>query len=113
MVASITETHPQVILVSPEQATEWLSTCTFPRQRKLRVPWVIELAEIIRKEQWATTTITFTHCKEDGKTYLLDGYHRLNAIVRAQTPAPLLIHGERCATLAEAGVHYSRLDRGV
>lgn len=72
-----------------------------------------ELSEIICAGSWQITTITLCECQEDGKTYLVDGYHRLNAILNAGVAAPLLVYRESVDTLQNVGVIYSRLDRGM
>lgn len=106
-------TAPQVQLMSPEEAGQILATCKFPRQRRIRAAWVAELADIIGAGTWQTTTITICECAEDGKSYLVDGYHRLSAILQAGIPAPLLVYREQVDTLKTVGQIYSRLDRGM
>lgn len=104
---------PQVQMMTPEEAGHILATCRFDRQRKIRAPWVSELAEIIAAGSWQTTAVTICECTEDNKSYLVDGYHRLSAILQSGIPAPVLVFRQPVDTLHNVGVIYSRLDRGM
>ena len=102
-----------VQMVTPADAVELITKHRFPRQRHTRMPWVMELADILAMGCWAPTTITIAHCEEDDRDYLVDGYHRCQAIYTAMLPAPLLIFRQTCATMNDVGILYSRLDRGL
>ena len=79
------------LLVTPAMATKFLRHNTHENQRKVRQTHVEYLAEQITLDRWYRTSegIGFA---EDGT--LIDGQHRLMAIVLADKPAWLLIVGE-------------------
>jgi alkylhydroperoxidase/carboxymuconolactone decarboxylase family protein YurZ len=76
----------QFVDVSPEQALVWLDKNT--RNRKLRKWNVIALSEAIKRGEWITTHQGIAFC-ESGR--LLDGQHRLHAIVMAETTVRMLV----------------------
>lgn len=100
------------VLVTPEQAQMWLSTTSYDRQRGLRISHVDGLAAFIRAGTFVATTITFAACAEDGRTYLVDGQHRLNAIVKSGIATLLYVADEPVDTLEDVAAIYGRLDRG-
>lgn len=69
-------TKTTIVLVTPQMAAEWLKTMT--RNRHLRVSHVVWIAEQMKADQWKINgeTIKFS---VDGE--LLDGQHRLSAVV--------------------------------
>lgn len=76
----------EVILVTPEMATEWLKANTM--NRKIRKSHVRTLVRDIREGRWPFNPqpISFG---TDGS--LLDGQHRLHAIAMAETPVQLAV----------------------
>ena len=81
------EPHVQLMTVTPELAARWLSDCNI-KNRRLKPEHVECIARDIRAGNWCTTHqgIAFS-C--DGK--ILDGQHRLSAVVRAQIPVRMYI----------------------
>lgn len=77
----------EIVLVTPQQAAAWLRYNS-PKQRNQVDGWVTYLANTIRSGGWYLTHqgIAFD-C--DGE--LVDGQHRLNAIILADTPAYLWV----------------------
>lgn len=75
-------TTPEWILVSPDTATEWLGFNT--HNRNVRTSWVDKLAETLVDYHPAPIV---RNC--DGT--LLDGQHRLMAIVKSGTPRWMLV----------------------
>ena len=104
---------PQVVMLTPEYAQQILSICAYPHQRTVRQTWVLELSEIIKAGQFATTMVTIAACPALDAVYLVDGYHRLSAIVQAEMPACVLVNVVTCKSMKEVGELYSRLDRGL
>ncbi|GAB3119844.1 hypothetical protein GCM10027160_34700 [Streptomyces calidiresistens] len=78
--------HMEVLRVGPELAAEWLTRNT--NNRPLSKSAVQQLAARIRRGEWQLTHqgIAFD---EDG--VLIDGQHRLAAIVKADTTVPLTV----------------------
>lgn len=101
---------PGYQLVDPALAQLILTECKYPRQRKLMDDRVEFLAEQLEKGNWETTAITVLHCQENGHDYLVDGQHRLNAILIAGKPGTLCLIMEDKATMAEVDAAYRRLD---
>jgi hypothetical protein len=77
---------PQVQLVTPEMAKVYLSKNTDNRNK--RGWWVSGLASMIKRGEWIPTHqgVAFA---ESGK--LIDGQHRLEAVVEADIPVEMLV----------------------
>jgi len=58
------------------------------------------------------TDIQLVSCAEDSRVYLVDGQHRLWAIVIAERAVPLYIRHKSVKTFEEVAEIYARLDRG-
>jgi hypothetical protein len=96
------EVTAEVIEVTPKMAKEWLAT--HENIRPLSEKRVESLAEDMEKGRWKVTHqgICFD---EDGK--LIDGQHRLHAVVKANVPVRMLVCHSRGVTIHDA------LDRGT
>jgi hypothetical protein len=79
--------RPEWVTVTPTQAATWL-TRNHPRNRPLDRVHVKRLAGAILAGKWKQTAET-VQSDEDG--YLVNGQHRLTAIVQANRPASLLV----------------------
>lgn len=66
---------------TPAIAEKWLTDYQLPEQRERREWWVNQLADRMRKGKFRASTIKLAHV--NGKAYLLDGQHRLAAVVKA------------------------------
>lgn len=75
-----------VVHVTPVMAKEWLNRNT--HNRPMRAQKVAEFARDIQAGNWAMNGETI---KFDTNGVLLDGQHRLSAIVKADTPVDLLV----------------------
>ena len=77
---------PQILNITPEIAKTMLQTNTDNRSK--RGWWVTGLAQMIKRGEWVTTHqgIAFD---SDGR--LIDGQHRLEAIIESNTPVDLLV----------------------
>lgn len=73
-------------LVTPEQAQEWLQGNV--DNRKLRENRVLNLARILERGEWELTGDALVF---DGEGVLINGQHRLTAVVVSGIPARLLI----------------------
>lgn len=72
----------EIMLVTPEQAYEWLANN--PRNRAVRHKKVQAIAKDIREGKWVDNGDTIRLNIETGE--LLDGQHRLNAVFEAGIP---------------------------
>lgn len=101
---------PGYLLISPEQATRILTECLYSKQRNLRYDRVIHLSEQGKAGKWEVTGIQVCYCVESKRFYLVDGQHRLNAIIIADQALPLYLILACKNTLAEVDALYRRLD---
>jgi hypothetical protein len=76
----------KIVTVTPDMAKQWLEIN--PINRKLRQSWVSDLANMLRRGEWITTHqgIAF-----DDTGALIDGQHRLSAIVMADMPVEVMV----------------------
>ena len=87
--------------VTPEMASQWLACNKI--NRPLRSSWVADLAGMILRGEWQTTHQGIALDADDG---LLDGQHRLSAIVAAGEPVEMLV------TTGLPAASFGVLDRG-
>jgi hypothetical protein len=97
--------------VTPELAEEWLEN-PFERQRALRDHHVILLAE----EMEAGTFIPHSavvFAELDGKSYLIDGQHRLKAISLYGQPVKMPVIRRGAISMKQIEEWYSSIDQGL
>ncbi len=85
----MTQLQPQFTvkmqLVTPEMAQQWLAAMPYEMQRDVQPHHVNQLAEAMERDQFVpATSIYVAHFQ--GNQFLLDGQHRLSAIVRCKKP---------------------------
>lgn len=97
--------------VTPDMAKVWLETAPFESQRTLREDHVLRLAEAIERDEFAVSTIMFFRWQ--GRSYLVDGQHRLHAIQLAAKPVDLIVAEFEAESFSEILTAYMRLDRGM
>jgi hypothetical protein len=97
-------------LVTPQRAAEILKAGDYKWQRDLNRSHVEELAQAITRLEWEPTAIKLYEC--DGRQFLVDGQHRLNAIVEAGMAAPLIIIRQQTDNLNDVANAYRRIDIG-
>lgn len=107
----VTGLTAKVILVTPEQAASWLEAAHYDYQRPIVPTHVDELSWAITNLEWEPTAIKiYAH---DGREYLVDGQHRLSAIVKAEMPAPLIVVRQIASSINQVYNAYRRLDIGM
>jgi hypothetical protein len=75
----------EMVLVTPEIAGQWLANN--PHNRNLRRHKVDEYAQAMREGTWNFDGMPIRRGRmEDGREVVLDGQHRLHAIIEADTP---------------------------
>lgn len=76
--------------VTPEMAAGWLETMPYEHQRNVRQVWVDYLAEEIRRGNFREdTTIVVAYL--NGRAILIDGQHRLKALIAANVTLPFIV----------------------
>jgi hypothetical protein len=105
-----TDYTPQNLLVKPRQAAEWLAESIYEGQRKLRSSWIDELKGLMERGQFRQgSTIEF--CEWQGRRYLVDGQHRLAAIVATGLVQSVIVVVRRVGAFAEIGENYATYGR--
>ena len=103
------EIKSEIKLVSPELAKQYL-LCN-EQNRRIREGWVNYLAFCMRNQEWKLTHqgIAFS---DNGR--LLDGQHRLLAVIKSKTPARMMVSSgwdESVFSAIDNGMHRSDEDR--
>jgi hypothetical protein len=79
-----------VVIVTPELAAEWLSLNHV--NRRLRQRQVELYMSLIKSNEWRVgEPIHFEGYLDDGTAQLVNGQHRLTAIIRTETAVPVLV----------------------
>tara|TARA_B100001175_G_scaffold42518_1_gene31855 strand:+ start:1690 stop:2607 length:918 start_codon:yes stop_codon:yes gene_type:complete len=76
------ETPSRVETITPARAKQLLATN--PNNRKINERHTLKLATTIRENRWVNNGETIKIGIKDGKEILLDGQHRLTAVVKAE-----------------------------
>ena len=91
------------LLVTPELAQSWLSRRA-PFQRSISQDAVAQYAADMRKGAWKFVPNLVISLTPDG--FILDGQHRLSAVVQSGIPQRFMIHFDGDQS------HFSVIDRG-
>jgi hypothetical protein len=97
--------------VTPELAEEWLAHA-FEHQRTIRQHHVILLAE----EMEAGTFIphsAIVFAELEGKSYLIDGQHRLEAVALYRQPIKMPVMRRAAASMKQIQEWYASIDQGL
>lgn len=107
-------TSVNVQTITPLVATELLSTAAYEHERRLRAEWVKYLAEEMRRGSFKQDTVIETVKRGDnGKMVLVDGYHRLNAVIQSGLPCRFVMLASEVKDANEIARMYYRIDRGM
>lgn len=98
--------------VTPETAERYLKLCAFAHQRPVRINRVNEYAEYMRKGEWQALSV-LQFAVVGNTQYLLDGQHRLQAVIASQHPQTFLIVSERMESAERAALRYAAIDTGM
>jgi hypothetical protein len=101
----------QETLITPALAHEILGTAKYDDQRTLREGKVDQYAEAMRRGEFELDTIKIA-CY-DGKRYLINGQHRLHAIVKANLPIAQFLLEYDAPSLEAVHKAYQRTDIGA
>jgi len=93
--------------VTPETATEWLEKLPYEGQRPINQRRVDLYAAAMREGRWRLSSIDIARCEETERGYLVNGQHRLWAVVYAGVPVDFAVIEHQYATYAEVQEHYA------
>ena len=97
--------------VTPEMAQTWLNNNNFDRQRSLREHHIFTLAEEMEGGNFIPhSAIVFARL--DKQDFLIDGQHRLNAVMLHGKPVNLPILTKIAANLEQVARWYASIDQG-
>lgn len=99
------------LLVTPQMAAAMLATMSYERQRRIRARHVEGLARELRRGAFKPGPIEINTV--GGVPYLIDGYHRLHAIVAAGVAAELIVVEREVGTMAAVDANYAVVDTGL
>lgn len=106
------DTSAQVKIVTPEQALSWLSKAGYDKQRTIRDYWTTYLAdEMARGSFEPSTQITFL--RHNGSMELVDGQHRLSAVVKSGLAQKFVVVVRDVETEGDVANAYYRLDQAL
>lgn len=94
--------------ISPKEAAELLKWNTYVSQRGLRQSHVITLASAIEKGEFHTGEVVIA--VSDGKAYLLNGQHQLNAVLLTGMPIKALLVRASCPTKEDLSRLFAQFD---
>lgn len=93
-------------------ATQWLETMPYEHQRNVRQPWVDYLTEEIRRGAFMQdTTIHVAYL--NGRAILIDGQHRLWAVVNSDKPQSFVVRKTFAADSDQVAWLYANTDIGL
>lgn len=101
-----------MMAVTPEMAQTWLNNNNFDRQRSLREHHIFTLAEEMEGGNFIPhSAIVFARL--DKQDFLIDGQHRLNAVMLHGKPVNLPILTKIAANLEQVARWYASIDQGL
>ena len=99
--------------ITPERAARLLQHCAYPLQRKLWNGHVQYLATAMRHREFYPSPIHVCALSSDpDNAFLVDGQHRLAAIVECGIPQKVFLIESEVDTEQELGRLYASIDRG-
>lgn len=101
------------VLVTPEIALAWLTEMPYRGQRAVRQHRVDELAEEMRQNRFRLSTIDIRRVgpKGSGQRYLINGQHRLLAIVESGVAQTMVVIESEADSLDDVAADYATVDR--
>ncbi len=100
-----------LLTVTPELAHRIVQTGRFDRQRPVRVKHAEALATQMRRHEWTAGTQIHFGKTPDGDLHLVNGQHRMHAVIKADTSIRFQILVTDVANEAGLAVLYRRHDR--
>lgn len=100
-----------LVAITPELAHRVILECGYDRQRGVRSLHVSALAMQMRRKEWTPGTQIHFARMPDGWLRLIDGQHRLHAVIEANTTVEFQLLTTDCKTEEEIRRLYRRHDR--
>jgi len=105
-------TQSKVVRVTPQLSGEWLTNSQYANQRKIRQWHVDDLSDEMLKGRFIEgTAIHFANL--NGRKYLVNGQHTLNAIVQSGKTIPLTVVETQVNSEEGIAALYYRYDTGI
>lgn len=98
------------VMMTPTLAQSWLEQYRYPHQRPLRPHRVSVLAQEMRAGRFALTTIDLRTIENTGQTFLINGQHRLHAIIEAGLEIPMVVVRHRVDSMEAVARDYAVFD---
>lgn len=102
----------ETIEISPELATQWLSERTFIYQRSLKRKTVALYADQMKRGTWEPYS-TLQVCRVGEDRFLIDGQHRLAAVITSGCSQRFSVMERVVHDLKEVARIYTRTDKGL
>lgn len=99
-------------IIGPEEAKRYLETAEYPKQRRLKKFHVDEYAHYMREGVWKPNTVIKFNVVDD-VLFLIDGQHRLAAIVETGLPQQFILVTEYVDSLDTLAHNYVWTDVGL
>lgn len=99
------------VTITPETAIQLLQN-GFERQRNLRPAVTATYAQAMKRGTWDDNSI-IRICVVDDKDYLIDGQHRLNAVIKAGIPQTFIVQRQRVEDLETIARIYTMIDKSL
>jgi hypothetical protein len=97
------------LLLTPQLAEKWLEQFRYVEQRPIKSSRVQEYENLIRQGKFhAVSEITFAIV--EGVKVMLNGYHRCEAVVHAETPIKVWVHDVYLANWRDVSELYATFD---
>jgi len=109
--AQLAKSHNGLIKVTPEMAARILADCNFEGQRKISRPRVFSHAYAIREGDWVDDYPIHFAVLPDGRTWLVDGQHRLAAISEQSSTVGVVVRMVEVDSEKEARHFYAGFDK--
>lgn len=100
------------VMIDPTGARSILANKLWDRQRPLRSATVANYSRQMNTGQWQPASV-IRYAVLDGKEYLIDGQHRLQAIVDSSTVQEFVCVYSTVASDEELAALYASIDRGL
>lgn len=100
-----------VVVITPEMANSILRDHDYPKQRHIRQWQVRRLSKAIQAGRYRPSAITFANLH--GHEYLVNGRHRMNAVLVSGVPIPAYIERVQVKTEREMDELYFAIDQGM
>lgn len=99
--------------ITPSMANDILSSQAYDKQRNIAPTWMRYLADEMKRGSFKQdTSIEFVKLPNNGKATLIDGYHRLNAVINSGIATRFVIVETMVNSRDEMDRLYYRIDQG-